>query len=319
MAAAMGNADNRGRISLVQETIVPWSQRVNALRLAIVDAALDHATEVRNERVRRLWLVSMAITAVVTTVLVCLAVLHWRVVRPLAQLGLAIARIAAGDGSDPISLRSSTREINEMATAVETLRQAAQIAHATAMRRRQAADRRLRALRDVLGILRTVQEPARALERDLASLARGIDAALALATTSTKSPPATLSTAADSVRLGLEEMRNATADLDASIAAARVAQTRERPEDEIVAHILAAQTHASRRDEAVRGFILPSLVGLRDAATAGSEEPMLLELVRVQFQRIEAAVAMVASMRASVLQASTIVDELRQDEAPIAA
>jgi hypothetical protein len=206
-----------------------------------------------------------------------------------------------------------------MATAVETLRQAAQIAHATAMRRRQAADRRLRALRDVLGILRTVQEPARALERDLASLARGIDAALALATTSTKSPPATLSTAADSVRLGLEEMRNATADLDASIAAARVAQTRERPEDEIVAHILAAQTHASRRDEAVRGFILPSLVGLRDAATAGSEEPMLLELVRVQFQRIEAAVAMVASMRASVLQASTIVDELRQDEAPIAA
>jgi hypothetical protein len=303
----------------MQRLIVPWSEQVNALRLAIMDAAVERATLDQAARVNQLNIVLAAFGAVVVAILESIALLHWRVVGPLAQLGLAITRIAAGDRATPLVMKSGTSELAGMVTAVETLRRAALIADAAAMRQREVAERRLHALHDVLGILQTVQEPAHALERSVASLSEGIDAAIALVTTPTCLPPATLGAAASAVRAGMEVMRDATADLDATMAAARAAQTDERPEAEIVAYILAVQRHVDRRDAAVRGFIQPSLVALRDAASAGGTAPVLRDLVRVQFHRIEATVAMVASMRASVARAATIVDDLPLEETPLAA
>ena len=79
-----------------------------------------------------------------------------------------------------------------MVTAVETLRQAALVADATALRHRLAARQRLEMLREALGIARTVEEPARALERGVASLSDGMDATIALLATATTAAAADL-------------------------------------------------------------------------------------------------------------------------------
>ena len=88
-------------------------------------------------------IVMVGFALVVVAVLEAVIVLSRRVVRPLAQLGAAITRIAAGDRSVPLTIRSCPREITEMVTAVETLRQAALIADAASMRQRTAARQRL--------------------------------------------------------------------------------------------------------------------------------------------------------------------------------
>lgn len=207
-----------------------------------------------------------------------------------------------------------------MVTAVETLREAALVADATALRHRLAARQRLEMLREALGIARTVEGPARALERGVASLSEGIDATIALITTPTTAPPPTLRLAATAVRAGLAEIRELAAELDAAFAAA--AETEDRPEAEFVAHILAVRAQVDRREAAVRGFVLPSLVALRDAAATGGEVsgPALRDLVGDQFARIEETVAVISAMLATMTRASAIVRDLPLEEvAPLAA
>ena len=309
-----------GEVVTTQKAIAPWSESVNNLRAAIVDTALQRVTAQQHARIRHLWLVSLASGAVVLATLASLALLHWRVVRPLARLGMAITRIAAGDRATPLTLRTGTREIADMVVAVETLRHAALIADATALRQRMAARQRLHTLREASGIVLAVEKPARQLEEEVARLSKGIESAIAMFETPASAPPSTLSTAASAVRLGLAEMRGAAADLDATIAAARIAQTDDdRPEAEIVARILAIRDHIDRREAAVRGFVQPSLVALRDAVSTGGEAAALRDLVREQFQRVEATVATVSSMRAEVARAAAIVRELPLDETPLAA
>jgi hypothetical protein len=104
-----------------------------------------------------------------------------------------------------------------------------------------------------------------------------------------------------------------------------LAQTEDRPEAEYMAHIRAVQTEVDRRDLAVRGFILPSLVALRDAAAAacgpeaGKHGAALHDLVSDQFERVEETVAVMASMRDAVTRAAAIVRALATDETSLAA
>ena len=304
-----------------QRIIMPWNERASALSVAIVDEAMERVTQAQDVRARRLIGVMTAVVAVIIAILASLALLRWKVVGPLAQLGLAITRIAAGDRGTALLLKCGTREIEEMVTAVETLRQAALVADATASRRREAARQRLHALREALGIAQTVQEPARALDRGILRLSEGIEAAIVLATTPTSSPPPTLNTAANALRLGLAEMRGSAADLEVTIAAARAVQLDDMPESEIVAHILAMQAHVDRRDAAVRGFIQPSLLALRDAASVDMDasRTALRDLITEQFQRIETTVAIVAAMRAAVSRSAAILRDLPLDSTPAAA
>jgi hypothetical protein len=303
---------------LPQAVLVPWGERINVLRTAIVNATVERVTERRDARERQFDIVLTAFGLVMMAVLESAVLLSQRVVGPIAQLGLAITRIAAGDRGVPLVMRSGTREISEMVTAVETLRRAALVADAATMRQRQAARHRMMALRQAIGIVQTVREPARALERGVASLSEGIDAAIALTTTPTSSPPDTLERAATAVRVGLAEMRQSAADLEATFAAAGEAQTEELPEAEFVAHILSVQAQVDQSDATVRGFVQSSLVGLRDAASADGGLT-LRDLVSDQFQRIEATVATVASMRDATARAATIVRDLPFEEAPLAA
>ncbi len=311
--------DNSGTL-LPQRLLVPWGERINWVRAALLDAAVARVTTEQITRERQFDLIMTAFGVIMVAVMESVVLLSQRVVSPLAHLGIAITRIAAGDRSTALTLPSGTREINEMVTAVETLREAALVADATALRHRLAARLRLEMVREALGIARTVEEPARALERGVASLSEGIDATIALISSRATAPPPTLCLAATAVRAGLADMRNAAAELEATFAAA--AETEDRPEAEFVAHILAVRAQVDRREVAVRGFVLPSLVALRDAsaATGDATGPALRDLVSDQFARIEETVAVISSMLATMTRASAIVRDLAlEEDAPLAA
>jgi HAMP domain len=318
--AAPDDAQDDALPPMSQRILVPWGERISALRAAMVDTMVERVSAARAAGETRFNLVMVAFGMVVVAILECVALLSHRIVVPIAQLGLAIDRIAAGDRGVPLTLRSGTREINDMVKAVETLRQAALVADAAALRQRMVARRRLELLREALEIAQTVREPARALERGVASLSKGIEATIALLGATAALPP-TLGTAADAIRFGLAEMRGFAAGLDATFAAASEAQTEDRTPAEFVAHIRAMEVEVARRDVAVRGFVQSSLVALRDAASsAGSDNtPALRDLVGDQFEHIEATVATMASMRDAVTRAGAIVRGLPLDDAPIAA
>jgi hypothetical protein len=303
-------ADDNAPI-LPQRLLVPWGERINHVRTALMQAIEDRVMARQTARERQFDLLMTAFGAVMVGVLESAVLLSQRVVGPLAQLGAAITRIAAGDRSTALTLHFGTREMNEMVIAVETLREAALIADATALRHRLAARQRLEMLREALGIARTVEAPARALEHGVANLSAGMDAALAFIASTTSSPPQTLGLAATAVRVGLAEMRDAAAELDATLAAA--AEKEDRPETEFMAHILAVRAQVERRDAAVRGFVLPSLVALRDTAAATDAAP-LRELVSDQFARIEETVAVISSMSAAMTRVAAIVHDLPLDD-----
>jgi hypothetical protein len=314
------NGPDSIRPLLPQRLLIPWGERVSALRASIVAAMVERVAVASAVHERQFDLVLAGFGAIVFAMLESVVLLSERVVGPLALLGLAITRIAAGDRSVPLTLHSGTREITEMVTAVETLRQAALVADAAAMRRRMAAQQRMLALREALGIVQTVREPAQVLERGVARLSAGMEATIALVTTATAAAPATLGVAADAVRFGLAEMRASAAELDATFTAAGSAQEEDRPEAEFVAHILAVQAQVDRRDRVVRGFVHPSLVALRDACAAAQPPgPVLRDLVSDQFERIEETITVVASMLAAVSRASAIVQDLALDDTPLAA
>jgi hypothetical protein len=298
-----------------------WAARVNDLRIAIIDEAAERAHHEQVLRTRRLDLALTAVGAVVLIILAALFVLQRRVVAPLAQLGFAITRIAGGDRREAFVVHSTTREIATMVTAVETLRQAALVADATATRQREAADRRRLVLREVLGILRVVYEPSHAVEGDVAKLSAGLDAAMALVGGRNKAPPPTLEAAALAVRTGLRGIHEAARDLDAAIVAAREAEDNALPEAEIVKRILRVRGLIDRRDTLVRAFIQPCLRALRDLAPEASdpEARSLHELISDQFELIEATVGAMAMMLSAVTKAATIVRELPVEAEPLAA
>ena len=269
-----GAAQDDSLALMPQRVLVPWGMRISALRDVMLDSMVERVSISRVVSERQFDFVLAGFGVVVVAILESVASLSQSVVNPLAQLGLAITRIAAGDRSVPLAMRSGTREINEMVTAVETLRQAALIADAAALRQRMVARQRLELLRQALGIARSVQEPARALERGVASLSEGIDATIALIHAEAAVTPATLEVAADAVRIGLAEMRESAAGLDATFAAASEDQTEERPVAEFVTHILAVQAEVDRREQAVRRFVQSSLVALRDAESTAGERSM---------------------------------------------
>src|ERR1700722_13103323 len=299
-----------------QSILVPCVESINALRAASSGTMERRVNASQAAGERRFDIVLAGAGAVMVAILEAIVLMMERVVNPLARLGQAITRIAAGERGVPVMAGSSSRELHQMETAVETLRQAALVADAAALHHRMMARHRLELLREALGIVQTVQEPARTLERGVASLSEGIDPAIALVDAEQADRSTALATAAEAVRTGLAEMREFAAELDATFAAANEAQTEDRPPEELMAHIRAVAVEVDRRDHAVRGFAQVSLVALRDAAAAA---PTLHALVSDQFEQIEATVATVASMRDAVTRASAIVRELPLEVAPLAA
>jgi hypothetical protein len=318
---ARGQAGDAGRaeVSLAQAFIFPWSHAANRLRIAIVDAALEQVMEEQRERRHGVTLVSAATGVVVIGLIASLVLLRLRVVRPLAHLGKMITRIAAGDRRDPVALPAEAQEIAAIVEALETLRQAALIADATAMAQREVEEQRLRLLREALAAVHAVREPAVALEDRIAGLCRGIDDAMSLIAPPDGPARRTLIEAANAVRLALADVRGASGDLDRMIAAARKTPADAWPEADVVAHVVAVRAHVERRDAAVRALIPPSLAALRDTVAPAMAGQGRDDLVAEQFERIENAVAMVASMHAAVSRADDILRALPLETPALAA
>ena len=234
---------------------------------------------------------SAGVGAVMVALLESVILMTQRVVKPLAHLGQAITRIAAGDRGVPVVANSSSRELHEMEVAVETLRQAALVADAAALHQRMVARHRLELLREALGIVQTVQEPAHTLERGVASLSEGIDAAIAMVSSEHSGQPATLTTAAEAVRARPRgNARTFAAELDATFAAANEAQTEDRPARGIGrAYSCAVAAEVDRRDHAVPR-LCTSQIWSRCAMQRQRRRRVRL-LVNDQFEQIEATVA----------------------------
>jgi methyl-accepting chemotaxis protein len=75
-------------------------------------------------------------SAVIVAVMGALTMLHWRVIRPLSALAAMVIRLAEGDRSARLPVRHGSREIAELARAIEVLREATLAADAQAARRR---------------------------------------------------------------------------------------------------------------------------------------------------------------------------------------
>ena len=289
-----------------------WADHINALRNAIMRETLTRVRASQASRDRRLDTASAAVGAVTLIIISVLVMLRRRVVGPLAQLGFAITRIADGDRRTKLVIRSTTREIATMVTAVETLRQAALIADADALRQREAAERRLGSLREALGILRAVNVPSLSLDREVAGLSEGIDTMVAFVTALPAAMPPTLADAAVAVRSGLRDMR----EVARALVATDVMTQQEGPdalsETEIVARIVTVRAHIDRREELVRAFLQPCLLALRDTTPLANSlgAATLHDLIGEQFELIEATVATLASMRAAALRAAEIVRDL---------
>lgn len=292
-----------------QRAMIPFFQRAETLRIAIVDAAMDHVTRGQRARRWRLTIAAAALAVVTAAIVAALMLLHRRVVRPLVHLAGTTCRIAAGEHDLILPVRSNIREVENMAAAVETLRRAALIADAAASRQREAARQRMAMLREALDTIDSMREPSRAMVAGVTRLAEGFDAVRA----SSEATPPSLERAAEAVRAGLAALRAA---VDEGCGVRAAPGDGHETEAAAVTRIMGVLDEVNRRDAAVRGFVQPGLAALRDASAAPG---VPRELVARQFECIEETVAAMSAMRASAERAVSIVRTLTLDGTRLAA
>ena len=112
-------------------------------------------------------------------VLAALLMLHRRIIRPLAELAAMVIRLAHGRPLGAPGVRQGSREIAELASAIEVLRIATIEADAAAVRRRAESQRWTAQLRQVLDTIDLMQARAVTITDVLPALAEHL-AALAL-------------------------------------------------------------------------------------------------------------------------------------------
>jgi len=164
-------------------------------------------------RLHRLEATAVASGAVLLTVLAALLMLHGWIIRPLAELVALIIRLAEGDRSVRWTARHGSREIAELANAIEVLRVATIEADAAAARRRVELQRwtvQLRRVLDTLDLMHaraaTITGVLPALLEQLGTLAQGDTAALQ-----------GLAETIAAVHAGIDVLRNAEGRLDAAL------------------------------------------------------------------------------------------------------
>jgi len=151
--------------------------------------------------------------AVLLAVLAALLMLHRWVIRPLAELAAMVIRLAEGDRSVHLIARHGSREIAELARAIEVLRVATIEADAAAARRRVELQRWTTQLRQVLDTIdlmharaTTITGVLPALLEQLGTLEQGDAAA-----------PPELAEAIAATHAGIDVLRNAEGRLDAAL------------------------------------------------------------------------------------------------------
>jgi len=177
----------------------------------------------QTERLHHLEATAAAGAGLLLAVLAALLMLHRWIIRPLAELAAMIIRLAQGDRSVHFAARRGSREIAELANAIEVLRAATIEADAAAARRRGELQRWTAQLRQVLDTIdlmqaraATITEVLPALLEQLASLRQDDAAAM---------PGVTA--AIDATRAGIAVLRSCSGRLDRALRHMHAAGDRE--------------------------------------------------------------------------------------------
>ncbi len=164
------------------------------------------------ERLHRLEATGAAGGAVLLAVLSALLMLHRWIIRPLAELAAMVIRLAEGDRSVRLAARHGSREIAELASAIEVLRIATVEADAAAARRRVELQRWTAQLRSVLDTLDLMHGRAATITGVLPALLEQLGA-LELG----DAAPPGLAEAIAATHGGIDVLRTAEGRLDAAL------------------------------------------------------------------------------------------------------
>jgi methyl-accepting chemotaxis protein len=165
------------------------------------------------DRLHRLEATAAAGGAVLLAVLAALLMLHRWIIRPLAELAAMVIRLAQGDRSVRLTARQGSREIVELASAIEVLRVATVEADAAAARRRVELQRWTAQLRQVLDTIDLMQARAATITDVLPAL---LEQFATLGQDDDDAVPA-LAAAVAAARAGIAVLRSSSGQLDAAL------------------------------------------------------------------------------------------------------
>lgn len=261
IATALGS----GKLEMTQAgfdaVFIPAAEFLVAVRDRLFDLTRQTMEADQTARLHRLAATAAVGGAVLLAVLAALLMLHRRVIRPLAELAAMIIRLAEGDRSVQFPARQGSREIAELANAIEVLRAATVEADAAAARRRVELKRWTAQLHQVLDTIdlmqartATITDVLPALLEQLGTL--GQDDAAAI--------PA-LAAAIAAARAGIAVLRSAEGQLDAAL---RRMHSVGGGEDTRIEELVAAMDEVARVvtaiQEAVNGVPHITLSAMRD-------------------------------------------------------
>jgi methyl-accepting chemotaxis protein len=245
-------------------------------------------------RLHRLEATAAAGAAILLTVLAALLMLHRWIIRPLAELAAMIIRLAEGDRSVQFAARRGSREIVELASAIEVLRAATIEADASAARRRGELQRWTAQLRQVLDTIDLMQARAAtitdvlpALLEQLAALRQDDDAA---------TPGVTA--AIDATRTGIAVLRSSSGRLDAALRQMHAAGDRDGIHiDELTTAMDEVARVVTAIQDAVNGVPQITLNAMRDLSARPNRsdsphrgsDPAVQEQILAQVQEMAAA------------------------------
>lgn len=253
-------------------------------------------------RVRRLEATAAAGGAVLLAVLAALLMLHRWIIRPLAELAAMVVRLAEGDRAVHLAARRGSREVAELASAIEVLRVATIEADAAAARRRGELQRWTAQLRQVLDTLdlmharaTTITDVLPALLEQLGSLEQG-DAA----------PPG-LTRVIAATHAGIEVLRTAEGRLDTALQRMHAAGDGEDIRiDELTAAMDEVANVVTAIQQAVNGVPQMTLTAMRDlSARTGRPDPLRDRSEQAVQERILAQVQEMAAAAGGLQSALT--------------
>jgi HAMP domain-containing protein len=275
--------------------LVALRDRLFALTLQAMQA--DQAA-----RLQRLEATAAAAVAMLLAVLAALLMMHRWIIRPLAELAAMIIRLAEGDRSVRFAARRGSREITELASAIEVLRVATIEADAAAARRRGELQRWTAQLRQVLDTLdlmharaTTITDVLPALLQQLGTLEQG-DAA----------PPG-LARVIAATHAGIEVLRTAEGRLDAALQRMHSAGDGEDIRiDELTAAMDEVADVVTAIQQAVNGVPQMTLHAMRDlSARTGQFDPLRDRSEQAVQERILAQVQEMAAAAGGLQSALT--------------
>ena len=266
-----------GKFSLTQQEFIaqyaPGLATLSAVRDRLFALTRQRMQTNQAARLHRLEATAAAGGAVLLAVLAALLMLHQWIIRPLAALAVMIIRLAHGDRSVRWTARRGSREIAELANAIEVLRVATIEADAAAARRRIELQRWTAQLRQVLDTIdlmhtraATITDVLPALLEQLRTLAQGT-----LAQGDVAAPPG-LALAIAATHAGIDVLRHANGRLDAALQRMHSVGDREDISiDELNAAMDEVAGVVTAIQEAVNGVPHITLSAMRDLSAQTSQ------------------------------------------------